>query len=764
MKQLVLVSITIVLLLFAGIAGDVDLCAQSRKSTDNQQKAILKRADQAYKKLNYSDASNYYEEYLQTANNENKDVLIKLADSYWRIGKYDAALSSYKQLFPTIPGKATRHVQLRIAGLYARFNDYEHASQWLYGVEGYKAKADVLSSVSELESMKKDSLSWNIELLDLNTLYHEFSPYLSDDFIYFSSNRYDGSQKKSKEEVISYDRLWKVPVKDVSTTKSIGKAFYKTNENVALVDGFKKIRYNSAPVSIDKNKHFYFSANSSISDKSGVKRLCLMEAFYTTKGRLKTKVIPFGDPKLYTVMHPAINVDGTLLILSSNKPNGVGGYDLYCAERKSIEKPWGELKPLGHNVNTMGDEVFPTITSNGILYYSSDAAPGLGGLDIFRIPLKDAISGTGSPEHLSYPINSSSDDFGWAQGATDTTGYFTSDRLGNNDIYSYNYSYKEPLKANIINNDDQRKAQDSQLGLANNLNNDDQKKVQNGQLGLVNMKNKDDQRKAQNSQLGLTNILNNDDQKKVQDGQLGLVNMKNKDDQRKIQDGQSGKVNQELNQLQDLDAKYLLSILFNSNKFNITPSNYYLTNALLKVMKKYPCLKLQIRSYTDTDGSDAFNQNLSKNRAIYTRNYLIKNGIKFSRLDTVCLGETQQLNENKNAIEKAVNRRVLFQAAPTGCNLNVDSLLSAELLVNHEKVYYKKIYVVRERGKYVVQVGAFKSNANAFALVSKLKKIIPENIYVVDENNFHNVRVGFSKSMVEAEKMAALIEAMGILN
>jgi len=61
-------------------------------------------------------------------------------------------------------------------------------------------------------------------------------------------------------------------------------------------------------------------------------------------------------------------------------------------------------------------------------------------------------------------------------------------------------------------------------------------------------------------------------------------------------------------------------------------------------------------------------------------------------------------------------------------------------------------------------VGAFKSNANAFALVSRLRKIIPENIYVVDENDFHNVRVGFSKSLVEAEKMAALIEAIGILN
>lgn len=669
--------------------GCVEICAQSKKSMEYKQKAILKKANSAYQNFDYSIAVHCYESYLKMQRDMDKDALIKLADSYWHVGKKDEALRVYKLLFTSPTDIGAKQVQLRIAELYTRFNDYEHASQWLLGVEGYKAKADVYSSVSELEKMKKDSLNWSIELLDMNTPYHEFSPYLSDKFLYFSCNRYDSSQKKSNEEAkLNYVRLWKVPVKDISTIKSTGKTIYKINTKVALEDGFKDIHYNTAPVSIDKNKHFYFSTNSSVSDKTGLKRLCLMEAFYTDKGSLKTTVMPFGDPKLYTVMHPAINTDGTLLVLSSNMPNGAGGYDLYYAERKSIEKPWGGLNPLGHNVNTIGDEVFPTITSNGILYYSSDAAPGLGGLDIFRISLKDAINGTGSPEHLSYPINSSSDDFGWAQGATDTTGYFTSDRLGNNDIYSYNYSYKEPLKANIINKEDKKDAQDIQ----------------------------------------------------------------------------PEKVNRELNQLQDLDTKYLFSILFNSNKCNITPSNYYLINALLKVMKKYPCLKLQIKSYTDTDGSDLFNLNLSKCRAIYTRNYLIRKGIKLSRLDTMCLGKTQQLNENKNAVEKAINRRVLFHAAPTGCNLNVDSLLSAVLLVNHEKIYSKKIYVLRERGKFVVQVGAFKSNANALALVSKLRKIIPENIYVIDENDFHNVRVGFSKSLVEAEKMAALIEAIGILN
>jgi len=783
MKQLTLFRLTIALLLFVAITSSSELLAQSGKSTENLQKVILKKADLDYKKLNYSTASSYYEEYMQISNSENKNVLLKLADSYWRIGKYDAVFSIYKQLFPTATTKVTKQLQLRIAELYARFNDYERAAKWLRGIEGYKARADAFSSVSELDSMKKDSLSWNIELLDLNTIYQEFSPCLSDSILYFSGNRSDGSQKKSKEEevVLNYTRLWKVPVKDVNSSTSIGKAFYKINTKVTLVDGFKNIRYNTAPVSIDKNKHFYFSINYHKSDKSGVKLLCLMEAFYTAKGYLKTSIIHFSNPKAYTVMHPAINTGGTLIVLSSNKPDGVGGYDLYYAERKSINKPWSELKPLGHNVNTIGDDVFPTITSNGDLYYSSDATPGLGGLDIFRIPLKDAMSGTGSSEHLSYPINSSSDDFGWAQG-TDSTGYFTSDRLGSNDIYSYSYSSKKTEKSIVLNKNGKvvksnraiLATQAAMLSLNSSSVGDIVERTDLNKSYIlsalppsipgnwIELPAQSTSTKSVNGKIESLSANRSDVLLGDEDNTKDSVNLINTTIQNKLTQLKSR--NKVENVRPNFDTKYMFTILFNSNRSDITPSSYYLLNALVHVMKKYPCLILQIKSHTDIDGGDEFNLNLSKDRAINTRNYLIKEGIERSRLDILYLGKTQLLNENKNAVEKALNRRVSFLSVSPGCKLNVDSLLSVELLVNHEKDYSKKIYVLKDKDKFVVQVGIFKSKAMASATVAKLQRILPENIYVVEETDSYKVRVGYSKSLIEAEKMAAIIEAIGILD
>jgi outer membrane protein OmpA-like peptidoglycan-associated protein len=729
MKQLIIASITVVLLLFSNFMGSAELHAQNKQLTEKQQKVMLQNANHAYRNLNYSIAVNSYEKYLQASHNDVEGVLTKLADSYWRIGKYDASLRVYERLFPNANAQVTKQLQLRIAELYARFNDYAHASQWLNGVEGYQVKANAYNDILQMKSMKRDSANWHIGFLNVNTPDQEFSPFLKENVLYFGSNRDEGKDRKSlKKSELDCARLWQASVfgidakelkaadfvqerengtsinvvrenldSDLSGFAKMLYGKYSKNRKVTLVDGFEDIRYNIAPVSIDKNNHFYFSTNYRKPDKYGMNRLRLVEGICNRNGCLKNRVLPFGNSKIYSVMHPTVNEDGTLLIFSSNKPGSIGGYDLYYTQRKDTLQSWEELKTLSSKINTMGDEVFPTITSDGYLYYSTNALPGLGGLDIFRIPLKDALEGTATPEHLSYPINSTADDFGWTQGTTNVKGYFTSDRLGNNDIYSYYYN--EPRKT----------------------------------------------------------IIDNQDAAKV--AKNGRVNFSDKKDSSMFDTSGSFMID---NKVLDFDTKYLFSILFNTDKCEITPSNYYLIDALIRVMEKYPCLKLQIKSYTDVVGGSVYNQLLSERRAVSVRNYIRNKGVSASRLDTLCFGKTQQLNQNRSEVEKALNRRVLFHAAPTGCNLDVDSLLSAEL-VGHQKTVTKKIFVLEVNGRFMVQVGAFRTNAKASELIARLKDILPENIYLYENSGFHQVRVGCSKTLVEAEKIAAIIEAIGIL-
>ena len=97
-------------------------------------------------------------------------------------------------------------------------------------------------------------------------------------------------------------------------------------------------------------------------------------------------------------------------------------------------------------VNSKGDDLFPFIHDDGFLYFASDGLPGMGGFDLFRVPVGVDGLPTGEPENLKSPINSSGDDFNLILrpgGLRD--GYFVSNRAGGtggDDIWSL---FKFPL-------------------------------------------------------------------------------------------------------------------------------------------------------------------------------------------------------------------------------------------------------------------------------------------------------------------------------
>ncbi|MES2629646.1 MAG: flagellar motor protein MotB, partial [Bacteroidota bacterium] len=86
-----------------------------------------------------------------------------------------------------------------------------------------------------------------------------------------------------------------------------------------------------------------------------------------------------------------------------------------------------------HNIHK-GNEIFP-YAANNLLYFSTDGLPGLGGADLFSVSLSGTKT-TGTPKNLGYPINSSSDDFG-IMFDTSSKGYFSSNRLGSDDVFAF---------------------------------------------------------------------------------------------------------------------------------------------------------------------------------------------------------------------------------------------------------------------------------------------------------------------------------------
>ena len=110
-----------------------------------------------------------------------------------------------------------------------------------------------------------------------------------------------------------------------------------------------------------------------------------------------------------------------------------------------------------------------------------------------------------------------------------------------------------------------------------------------------------------------------------------------------------------------------LRIEFDSNSYAIRPESFRLLHELGKalVSDRIKGKKLILKGHTDSDGSDAYNLNLSLNRALSVRGYLVGNfEIEPGRIRVVGYGESMPLVPNKLAAHKQLNRRVEVQAVP----------------------------------------------------------------------------------------------------
>jgi hypothetical protein len=96
------------------------------------------------------------------------------------------------------------------------------------------------------------------------------------------------------------------------------------------------------------------------------------------------EIVPFSGGPGVTDFEPAISPDGSKFFFMSNRPDGdepPGDQDIWVLER--TEGAWGVPKNLGEPVNTDGGEYFPSVTSDGTLYYThNDKGSGLN--HIFR--------------------------------------------------------------------------------------------------------------------------------------------------------------------------------------------------------------------------------------------------------------------------------------------------------------------------------------------------------------------------------------------
>lgn len=139
--------------------------------------------------------------------------------------------------------------------------------------------------------------------------------------------------------------------------------------------------------------------------------------------------------------HPTLNKTGDTLYFASNLPGGYGGIDLYRSILDS--NLWTVPENLGSKINSAYNEVFPFISDEHILYFSSDDPTGFGGLDIYTINL-DYIEQS-KRALLDKEVNSEMDDFGICYDVQAENGYFSSNRLSEqkDDIFYFYNKYSK---------------------------------------------------------------------------------------------------------------------------------------------------------------------------------------------------------------------------------------------------------------------------------------------------------------------------------
>jgi len=99
-------------------------------------------------------------------------------------------------------------------------------------------------------------------------------------------------------------------------------------------------------------------------------------------------------------------------------------------------------------------------------------------------------------------------------------------------------------------------------------------------------------------------------------------------------------------------------VLFDFNKYTLKPEARERLARISGIVLAYPDLKLQVEGYTDSIGSDEYNQTLSDKRAEAVRDYIVTSGVSMNNVVARGMGKADPVADNSTAAGRQSNRRV----------------------------------------------------------------------------------------------------------
>ncbi len=628
----------------------------------------IAKADENFEAFAYIDARAIYMDVINQGY-ASKDLYAKLADSFYFTSDLEDAVQWYEKLIEASGEEVNPEYLFRY-------------SQCLKSVERYQESDDMMERFNSLTQNdkrakffieKKDYLDF-IELqsgkfemfsLSINTKNSEYAPsFDANNKIVFASSR---EKINNPAKLHKWDKM---PFLDIFSSE-VESDQIGLKEPVKL-KGKINTKFHESSTSFSRDgTTMYFSRNNYTNNKLGTskKGVVLLKLYKATliDGKwTNVTELPFCSDN-YSVSHPSLSTDGKKLYFASDMPGTFGKSDLYVVDVLGGGR-FGKPKNLGENINTEGRETFPYISNSGRLYFASDGHVGLGGLDVFVAEPKE--SGFSDAFNVGKPINSPKDDFTFVLNEETKIGYFASNRKGgkgNDDIYSFKQneelitSCKQYIDGRIVDIET-----NSTLSGADIILWDENRAIVD---------------RAVSDSFGRYKfVVECEKQYEVQVGLAGYtpenIGLRTTDvleytnaivvPLQPIKEEVLSPLAQ-VNLGDDLGKTLLLEpIYFGLDDATITPETEIELQKIIAVMKKYPDLKIEVRSHTDSRSSFWYNKRLSVKRMRATISYIVRKGeIYWKRIRGKAYGERRLINKCGNDVpcteeEHQENRRSEF--------------------------------------------------------------------------------------------------------
>jgi peptidoglycan-associated lipoprotein len=490
-----------------------------------------------------------------------------------------------------------------------------------------------------------------VNYTELNTPGADFSPVLSEKFLYFTSGRQASGLYAATGT--PYTKLFRARADglkvDVGAVQALPE--FKNEEG---------LNQASIAISPDGNTIIYARGNST--SPKDLPDVALFASYFRGAGFTQPIWMPVNEDETWWNSTPAFSPDGSELYFASNRPGGYGGIDIWKATRLA-NSDFGNPVNLGPTINTPGNEMFPRMTPDGKFFFSSDGHPGYGKLDLF-VAEKDE-SGNQVVHNLGQNFNSKDDDFGIFFAEYPKAGFISSNReggVGDDDIYFFEDKTPKPKIVNVLLNvfTKEEKADGSLADLPQT------------RVVLYGSDNKQQGGDFSNTNGRVRFTM-------APDSDYTIIASKGGYFSKSIPYTTKGKTPDLTTLIQDvtnvtLDTTIVLdqlileksivldNIYYDLDKAEIRPDAAVELDKLVKILADNPSIRIELSSHTDSRSSDAYNQDLSQRRAQSAVDYIVSKGIAAERLVAKGYGESQLIiKEAKTEEEHQVNRRTEFK-------------------------------------------------------------------------------------------------------